>query len=204
MKPVIPARLKDIPRGHMITSSGKIINLYEPDPALIDIEDIASALSKSCRWNGNLPDFYSVAQHSCHVAWLAPVPLRFAALMHDAPEAYAGDVIRPIKQLLAAAYFEIEQRLTEAVCQKFNLHAELLEAVKPFDDEALEFEYQAFYHQKEVARNLIKHSSSMYLDVMPAEPFWNHDSAFIAFLNTYHCIVQDRTAKRSSPGKMMG
>lgn len=204
MKPVIPARLKDIPRGHMITSSGKIINLYEPDPALIDIEDIASSLSKTCRWNGNIPDFYSVAQHSCHVAWLAPEPLRFAALMHDAPEAYAGDVIRPIKQLLAAAYFEIEQRLAEAVCQKFNLHTELLEAVKPYDDEALEFEYQAFYHQKEIARNQIKLSSSMYLDVLPAEAFWNHDSALIAFLNTYYCILRNRTAARSSPNKMMG
>ena len=200
----LPARLRDIPKGYMITTSGKIINLYDPDPALIDIEDIASALSKTCRWNGNLPDFYSVAQHSCHVAWLAPMPLRFAALMHDAAETYAGDVIRPIKQLLAAAYFEIEERLMQAVCRKFDLHPELLEAVKEYDDEALETEYQAFYHQKQIAKDLIKHSSSMYLDVLPAEKFWNHDSAYVAFLNTYYCIVSGREALRSSPHRMSG
>jgi hypothetical protein len=201
----IPATLRDIPRGHMITTSGKLINLYDPDPQLIDIEDIASSLSKICRWGGNLPEFYSVAQHSCHVAWLAPVPLRFAALMHDAPETWAGDVIRPIKSLLAQAYFEIEERLKDAVCQKFNLHTDLLDAVKVYDNEVCEMEYQAFHHQKETYKDQIKHGSATWLDVLPWEPFWNHESAYIAFLNTFHCLTSpNRERIRHSPAPIPG
>jgi hypothetical protein len=201
----IPTYLRDIPFGSMITTSGKIINLFDPDPASIDIEDIASSLSKLCRWGGNLSDYYSVAQHSCLVAWLAPTPLRLSALMHDAPEAYAGDVIRPIKSLLAKAYFDIEDRLKDAVCTRFNLHVDLLEAVKEYDDEALSIEFNAFHHRKQIARDQIKQASSTWLDVLPAEKFWHHDSAYIAFLNTYHSLVTPNREKiRRSPDPIAG
>jgi len=114
-------------------------------------------------------------------------------------------VIRPIKSLLAQAYFEIEERLKDAVCQKFNLHTDLLEAVKQFDNEVCEVEYQAFHHHKDLYKDQIKHASAMWLDVLPFEPFWHHDSAYIAFLNTYHCLTSPtRDKARRSPVPMTG
>lgn len=186
----IPKSLSDIPRGYMITTSGNLINLYDPDPSLIEIEDIAGSLSKLCRWGGNIPEFYSVAQHSCHVVSLAPRHLRFAALMHDAPEAYAGDVIRPIKSLLAISYFEIEERLKQAVCERFNLHADLLEGVKQYDNEALDMEFNAFYHQDKTSINHIRINSSQFLEHLPSSPFWDPQTAFVGFLRTYSSLVK--------------
>lgn len=181
----LPARLSDIPKGHVITASGNLINLFNPDPLLLDIEDIAASLSKQCRWNGNIPHFYSVAQHCCHVVHLAPLHLKYAALMHDAPETYAGDVIRPIKHLLAISYFEIEERLKQAVCTRFKLHPDLLDGVTKYDDEALDLEYEALYFHDSNKAKLIGAQTAVYLDHMPAQPFWDHQTAFVSFLQTF-------------------
>lgn len=189
----IPPSLSDIKAGFVPTCSGILFNLYNPDRSMIDIEDIAGALSKTCRWNGNIPDFYSVAQHSCMVAWLAPPPLAFAALMHDAPEIYTGDIIRPIRKLLAQQFFEIEIKIEQAVCDKFGITPQMIQAIKEFDDQALEIEFKAFYHQNEDAINQIKTLSSIRLDHMPAETFWLPDTAKYAFLNTFNSLFYNRT-----------
>lgn len=178
--------IRELPYGSMLTTSGKVINLFDPDPKLIEIEDIASSLSKLCRWGGNLPHFYSVAQHSCLVAWLAPGDLHFAALMHDAAEAYAGDVIRPIKGLLSKAYDDIEARLMAAISIRFQLHPDLMKLTKQYDNKALEIEFKAFHMGDKVAIDFIRSNSAVWLDVQPYEPFWHPESGYIAFLNTYH------------------
>lgn len=182
--------IRELPFGSMLTTSGKVINLFDPDPKMIDIEDIASSLSKLCRWGGNLPRFYSVAQHSCLVAWIAPGELQFAALMHDAAEAYAGDVIRPIKGLLSKAYDDIEARLMQAICTRFQLHPDLLKLTKQYDNRALDIEFKAFHEGDKVAIDYIRCNSAVWLDVQPHETFWQPDSGYIAFLNTYHRIAQ--------------
>jgi hypothetical protein len=80
--------------------SGKAFYVTDPKPEDIDILDIAHSLSMQCRYNGHTKGFYSVAEHSVLVANLVPPRLRLQALLHDASEAYVGDVIRPIKRLL--------------------------------------------------------------------------------------------------------
>lgn len=77
----------------------------DPREDEVCIEDIAHALSLICRFGGQCKEFYSVAQHSCHVADIVSATesndlrhLTFTALMHDAAEAYVGDIIRPIKR----------------------------------------------------------------------------------------------------------
>lgn len=83
--------------GEFITFTGRFLQLDEIKPEDICIEDIAHSLSMQCRYNGHVGVFYSVAQHSVLSSLLVPERLALAALLHDAAEAYTGDVISPIK-----------------------------------------------------------------------------------------------------------
>lgn len=103
------------------TFTGKNINLLFPDYNLIDIEDIAEGLSKLCRFSGQCKRFYSVATHSIMVSKTVPNHLRLAALLHDATEAYLGDVIKPLKNLLPD-YQKIEYLWESAIKSKFKLY----------------------------------------------------------------------------------
>jgi 5'-deoxynucleotidase YfbR-like HD superfamily hydrolase len=103
------------------TNSGCKINLTKPDLDQINIEDIANALSKVCRFNGQLKTFYSVAQHSIHVAEMVPTHLKLTALLHDASEAYICDVPTPLKKMLGSVYTDIEDTLSEAIGLKFGV-----------------------------------------------------------------------------------
>lgn len=93
------------------------------------IEDIAHSLSMQCRYNGHTREFYSVAEHSVHVArWVmaqygTPQIKRRAgrtALLHDAAEAYLGDVARPIKWRLPG-YAQMEEQVAAAIADEFGL-----------------------------------------------------------------------------------
>lgn len=106
------------------TYSGGWIDPLDPDPADINIQDIAHALAMQTRYTGHLRHFYSIAEHSVHVARIVPRDVALAALMHDAAEAYLGDLARPIKHSpgLGEAYQRCELRLEEAIAKKFGLH----------------------------------------------------------------------------------
>lgn len=82
-------------------SSGRAIDLTHPQTSDFDIEDIAWSLANIMRFNGHLETQISVARHSLEVSRLVPAELALAALLHDAHEAYVGDVVRPVKRYLA-------------------------------------------------------------------------------------------------------
>lgn len=87
------------------TLSGDPMDLLDPDPASIHIEDIAHSLGNACRFNGHTSSFYSVAEHSVLVSCLiarmtCSRDLVLAGFLHDAHEAYLGDIPTPIKRLL--------------------------------------------------------------------------------------------------------
>ena len=84
----------------------------------IEIEDIAHGLAYQCRFNGQTSSFYSVAQHSVLVASLVPDELKLAALLHDAAEAYLGDIVKPLK-MLVPEFAPIEKRVMEIIGQRF-------------------------------------------------------------------------------------
>ncbi|MCY4471137.1 MAG: hypothetical protein OXC08_20670 [Thiotrichales bacterium] len=88
-----------------------------------DIEwpDVAESLSKTCRFNGHCRHFYSVAQHSQYVADLLPHKYRLYGLLHDAHEAWTGDIIRPVKNLLGDVIKDIENRLDVLIYQRAGL-----------------------------------------------------------------------------------
>lgn len=92
-----------VPPGWKQLASGKGINIGEPDPAAVDFNSIAVALSMLCRFTGAVADvtkFYSVAQHSCLVHDLMRPDLRMYGLLHDAHEALFGDDSTPKKRLM--------------------------------------------------------------------------------------------------------
>lgn len=103
------------------TNTGKIIDLLKPDPEQITIEDIANNLANICRFNGQLQQWYSVAEHSIHVAELVPTEYKLHALLHDATEAYICDVPTPLKRLLGTAYSSIEGRMAAAIGLRFGI-----------------------------------------------------------------------------------
>jgi len=124
------------------TYTGIYINVFEPTIDMINIEDIAHALSHQCRFGGHLPQFYSVAQHSYLCAGLASNEDKLQALLHDASEAYLMDIPRPIKQGLTN-YKEIEDRLMHLIAGKFGFDYPLSHPVKEIDEYMLQWEWNS-------------------------------------------------------------
>lgn len=111
------------PGPHCIaTITGRVVDLAAPTPDMIDIEDIAHALSLLCRYNGHVEYHYSVAQHSCLVHDLLlgfPREIAFAGLMHDAAEAYVGDMGSPLKKMLPE-FTQVEDAVFWAIADAFD------------------------------------------------------------------------------------
>ena len=103
-------------------SSGIIFNILDPPPDLIKIEDIARALSQLCRFTGHTRKFYSVAEHSVRVSKMVPEEDALWGLLHDATEAYVGDISMPLKRQEELFGFNaVEAKLSIAVAKAFNL-----------------------------------------------------------------------------------
>ena len=102
------------------TYTGKQIDPANPIVSNICIEDIAHALSNTCRFNGHCREFYSVAQHSVLVCGIAPNNVALMALLHDATEAYIADITSPLKPHLSN-YAELEQAWWDAIALRFEL-----------------------------------------------------------------------------------
>lgn len=125
--------------GWMITASGRRFYPVAPHAADVCIEDVAHTLSNICRFGGHTSRFYSVAQHSVMVSKHVPGPLAIYGLLHDAPEAYVGDMIRPLKEQVPQ-FAKIEEAVWRAVLQRFDLAhptPALWQYVKDADNKAL-------------------------------------------------------------------
>ncbi len=127
---------------YISTRSGTV-DFLNPTPDSINIEDIAHALSLVNRYAGHTPYPYSVAQHSVLCSWMAPAGLELEALLHDAQEAYVGDVPSPLKMLLPE-YKVIENRLEAIIRAKFGLPVKFTPAVKLVDRRMMLTEARAF------------------------------------------------------------
>lgn len=127
------------PRAWQRMLSGRRLDLLDPSPLDVEIEDIAHGLSRVARWNGQTEgaQSYSVAEHSLLVEQLVvelkdttPIKWRLAALLHDAPEYVIGDMISPFKAVIGDAYKAVESKLQGAIHIRFGLPAELPSEVK--------------------------------------------------------------------------
>lgn len=112
----------------------------------VDINDIAHGLSMQCRFGGHCREFYSVAEHSVHVAGLVKLFASstvevLSALLHDAAEAYIVDIPRPLKmQPEFDGYHRVEARIHAVICERFGLPPIISHATKVADEVALESE----------------------------------------------------------------
>ena len=138
------------PGPYLQTVSGRWVNPFDPDPDQLDAGDIARALANQCRFGGHSRVFYSVAQHSVIVSELVEqgggdVEDAFAALMHDATEAYLGDMPHPLKHRspLGAAFKQAEDRLEQVIRDRFAIRPDVPE-IKRVDRALLGAERRAF------------------------------------------------------------
>jgi 5'-deoxynucleotidase YfbR-like HD superfamily hydrolase len=138
------------PGPYLQTVSGRRVNPFDPDPSQLDAGDIARALGNVCRFGGHARTFYSVAQHSVIVSELVEqrggdVEDAFAALMHDATEAYLGDMPHPIKHRspLGAAFKAAEEHLERAISERFRIKPDVPE-IKRVDRALLATERRTF------------------------------------------------------------
>lgn len=128
------------------TATGKRFHFEDPQPDEIDIADIAYSLSNTNRWGGHSCPAFNVAQHSVMVADAllrngAPQIIQLQGLMHDAAEAYLGDIPTPIKRKLPE-YMAMELLVTDAIFRKFGIPLPLDQQVHLQDVEIRRWEYR--------------------------------------------------------------
>ncbi len=120
------------PRAWQRMLSGRRLDLLDPSPLDVEIEDIAHGLARVARWNGQThgPHIFSVAQHSILVERIfsrldegVPARWRLMALLHDGPEYVIGDIISPFKAAVGDTYKTVEERILNAIHMRFSLPA---------------------------------------------------------------------------------
>ena len=129
---------KVAPRAWQRMLSGRRLDLLDPSPLDVEIEDIAHGLARVARWNGQTKGahIFSVAQHVLLVEALARAKSprldawgRLAVLLHDAPEYVIGDMISPFKAVIGDSYKAVEHRLLAAIHLRFGLPARIPETL---------------------------------------------------------------------------
>lgn len=170
-----------IENGTITTYSGRSIQPLEPDPDLIDIEDIAHALSNNCRFTGHVREFYSVAQHSVLCSTIVSDELKLTALLHDASEAYLSDIARPIKSQpeFGDVYKKYESRLEAAIAERFRLDYPYPDEIKWADNVLLRTE------QRDLMPDEVEGFETLDYEIIP----WQPEQAEIKFLATYLKLI---------------
>lgn len=125
------------------TYSGAQVDLFDPDPATIRLNDIAHSLSNIGRWGGHTTFYWSVAQHSVLVSMYCEDKDAMAGLFHDAAEAYLGDICRPLKRSpFFRDYRLVYRNMERVIMEKFTGSPEIPESVLIADERILATEAQ--------------------------------------------------------------
>ncbi len=194
------------PRAWQRMLSGRRLDLLDPSPLDIEIEDIAHGLARVARWNGQTEGDYpfSVAQHSLVVVaiLMRTTPAlsaseRLAALLHDAPEYVVGDMISPFKAVIGGDYKAVELRLLSAIHRRFGLPATLADrltaAIKAADRIA------AFHEATRLAGFTLTEAAKFFgrpptpADGLELEP-WPTGTAEERFLAAFHDLASVEAA----------
>lgn len=177
--------------GSIELRSGRRFHPLTPDPAEVEISDIAHSLARNCRYNGHVPGFYSVAEHSVLMSYAVPDFVDGSAqiekmwcLLHDASEAYLPDMPRPVKSLLKG-FDEAEERIHQCIAERFDLPYPIPEVVEWMDDVILADE----------ARQLMKSGGEDWFLPEPGigiEVYgWDYQFAQAQFLKRFHQLEME-------------
>ena len=188
------------PRAWQRMLSGRRLDLLDPSPLDVEVEDIAHGLSRVARWNGQTSgsQSYSVAEHSLLVERLIvelkeniPIKWRLAALLHDAPEYVIGDMISPFKAAIGINYKETEARLESAIHIRFGLPAILPQQVKRLIKKAdrlaafIEATQLAGFSEKEAQKLFGKSDKGGNISLNPSSP----EEAKIIYLKRFEQLT---------------
>lgn len=172
--------------SRILTADGGYFNFLDFDDSKVTLYGIAHALSNICRFGGHAPQFYSVAQHSYYVSQVVPPEYALYGLLHDAAEAYLGDMVKPLKDLLPQ-FQTMESQLVVRIFREFNLAPELPECVKYADRVLLGTE------QRDIMRNSDDWGAATELPLfeLVIKP-WTPERARTMFLERYYEITGTR------------
>lgn len=189
--------------------SGRRLDLLEPSPLDVEIEDIAHGLARVARWNGQTSgeNAFSVAQHSIlvldiHLRIAPELSLRdqMICLLHDAPEYVVGDMISPFKAVMGGDYSAVEERLQEAIHLRYSLPARtsiaLKKQIKKADIVSAYFEatHLAGFNDEE-ARKIFGRPQGISPDGLPLSP-WPAQLAQANFLKRFKLLDTGRKIKK--------
>jgi 5'-deoxynucleotidase YfbR-like HD superfamily hydrolase len=190
--------------------SGRRLDLLDPSPLDVEIEDIAHGLARVARWNGQtIGDYaFSVAQHSLLVERIlclqnpeASHRDRLATMLHDAPEYVIGDLISPFKAVIDETYRTIEERLHQAVRLRFglpgNLPMAIRQRIKKADQAAAYFEAQALagFSEAEAGRYFGRPGSIREEQISTFIQPWPTKQAESRFLKNFRSVAAETMAE---------
>lgn len=170
--------MTDAKTPYIVTYTGWEVDLANPKPDDVHIVDIATALSRICRYTGHLDYHYSVAQHSVYVSEMTGT---LEGLMHDAHEAYVGDVSSPLKKLLPD-YAKIEEKHRANIAQVYDLPLEMSRECHEADMQMLANESLTFFE-----RNFAPDYKPTRLDCV-----WSPELARQKFLDVFDTLSRSR------------
>lgn len=148
--------------SEFMTFSGRLVDLLKPEPSDVLLDDVAHHLSMVCRFGGACPEHYSIASHCVLVSKILQMDypddreLQFAGLLHDASEAYVGDVVSPLKHRLPG-YAPVEDRWMRAIGEAFAVDYKMFDdpRVHRADDQAFGSEWRDLFPRRPPLRGAV-------------------------------------------------
>lgn len=176
----------------------KDVDLLAMKPEDFNIEEIAHALSLQCRYNGHTARFYSVAEHSVRVSEAIDrelqdasptgrAQLAFEGLMHDAAEAYTGDIVSPLKLQIGAEFSPIEGAIERALSIRYGMPLEMSAIVHRYDTILYSTEVRDLFINERVAHTA-KEFPPLKDKILP----WTHRVAEVKFLKRFDSLGRRR------------
>jgi hypothetical protein len=170
----------------ILTRFGRRFDISCPTVDMIDPRDIAHALAHICRFGGHTREHYSVAQHSVIASQIVPEHAARHALLHDATEAYIGDMVRPLKQTMPN-YQWAEAKLWRVICARFGLDPEMPAEVHQADMVMLATEKRDLMPEHPDPWECLAGVEPLSATIKP----WGHATAFVKFANRFQALFPE-------------